>query len=155
MFSYKDGRIEAVVFVFYKNGQVLIEKRPCKPDHTGEKAYFFPSGKIDKNDLNFEEDYKEIALKREIFEEFNNSISFEKSHYLGEVKVDKINIHFYVYLITDFQGSFPKYTIEEGEKFADLFWINMLDCKKYFIFDSAFKICNMITEFLEIHPDVK
>ncbi|MFW9875873.1 MAG: NUDIX domain-containing protein [Candidatus Thorarchaeota archaeon] len=155
MFSYKGNYIEAVVFVFYKNGKVLIENRPSNPDHTGPKANFFPSGKIDKDDHNYDEDYRTIALKREILEEFENKIKFKDHHYLGEVKVDPIKIHFYVYLITDFKGSFPKYTIEKGEKFADLFWIDLNDKEKYFIYDSAFQICDMVGSFLSKYQDIK
>ena len=148
MFSYKNNRIEAVVFAFYKDGKVLIENRPNNPDHTGPKTNFFPSGKIDNEDHDHDEDYKIVALKREVSEEFEDKISFADCTYLGELEAAPVNIHFYIYLITEFQGEFPEYTIEDGKKFATLFWIDMKDQKEYFIHDTAFQICDMIRGFL-------
>ena len=152
MFSYKNGRIEAVVFVFYKDGKFLIENRPGNPDHSGPNVYFFPSGKIDKKDHDFDEDYRIVALKREVSEELDHAISFTDYHYLGELEAEPINIHFYVYLITDFQGSMPAYALEEGEKFATLSWIDPADREKYFIHDTAFQICEWIDDFLTNQP---
>ncbi|MBT3393923.1 MAG: hypothetical protein HN411_02285 [Waddliaceae bacterium] len=109
MFSYKDNRMEAVVFVFYKDGKVLIENRPDGPDHSGPKTNFFPSGKIDKKDHDSCEDYRIVALKREVSEEFENKITFSDHQYLGELDADPVNIHFYVYLITDFKPMIATY----------------------------------------------
>ena len=142
--------IEAVVFAFYKNGKVLIENRPDGPDHSGPPVNFFPSGKIEEKDHGSNEDYRIVALKREISEELNDAISFTNYNYLGELYANPINVRFYTYLITDFQGEMPSYTLEEGKKFATLFWIDMNEREKYFIHDTAFQICDMIEKALSV-----
>jgi 8-oxo-dGTP pyrophosphatase MutT (NUDIX family) len=111
-------------------------------------TFFFPSGKIDQKDHDVDEDYKIVALKREISEEFREQISCDKFYFLGEITAEPIKIHFYVYLVTDFEGIMPKFTVEDGKKFANLVWIKPEEAKKYFIHDTAFEICNMINKFL-------
>lgn len=77
-YSFCDGYLEAVVFVFYdqKTKKLLVEKRP-----NGD--IFFPSGKIEKKDHDYKEDYKTVALKREVKEEFAGKVSFDYYQYLG------------------------------------------------------------------------
>jgi hypothetical protein len=155
-YSYKAGVKEAVVFVFHQNDKVLIEHRPCENSGTYNNI-FFTTGSIEMKDHEGIEDYKIAALKREISEEFDQNVIPKSFVYLGEVDVTAINFIFYVYLISEWKGQMPNYTIEEGKKFSDLEWIKLSDKSKYFKYDSAFLICDMIenhltqTNHTEIH----
>lgn len=150
-YSYKGSYKEAVVFVFLKDDKLLIEKRPSGPNHDGPPSYFYPSGKIEIKDhesCSSQDDYRVTALYREVNEEFNGKITFDEYCYLGEIAADAIKINFYIYLITSFEGCMPTETIENGKKFADLFWICPEDQKQYFIFDTAFAITDMVEKHL-------
>ena len=124
---------EAVLFLFYKKGHILIEHRPIK----GGKETFIPNGGIDTKDLALEGDYKVNAMKREISEEFANKIEIKKFVPLGEFIVEEIKIKFYGYFVTDWVGIMPEHTVEEGQKFAELEWIRIEHYKKFLKFDSA------------------
>lgn len=127
------GYREAVLFLFYKKGHILIEHRPIK----GGKETFIPNGGIDTKDMVGGEDYKVVAMKREIGEEFANKVEIKKFVPIGEFIVEEIKIKFYGYLVTDWTGIMPEHTVEDGQKFADLEWIKIEHYNKYLKFDSA------------------
>lgn len=151
-FTYKNGYREGVVFAFLKNyDTVLIEKRPVEDSKC---EVFFTSGSIEDKDYKScknckDKDYKISALFREVSEEFEDNVNINKYVYLNEMKVDEINVIFYIYLVTDWDGIMPGYTVERGEKFAQLMWINLNEKEKYFKFESAFEICRRIEKYLE------
>ncbi|WDV45702.1 hypothetical protein PV797_19750 [Clostridiaceae bacterium M8S5] len=140
-YTYKNGYREGVVFAFIKDDKVLIEKRPIQ---TGCHELFFPSGSIEDKDYFNNIDYKIHALYREVSEEFEDKVEIKKYIYLDEMKAHEIKIVFYIYLITDWVGDIPKYTVENGEKDSDLLWIRLSDKDRYFSFESAFEICKRI-----------
>ena len=82
-YSYKDGYKEGVVFVFYRNGKLLIELRPME---NVETQNFFPNGSIELKDYNGQKDYKITALLREIGEKFNNI-----TYYICNEKISNSN----------------------------------------------------------------
>lgn len=130
---HKNGYLEAVLFLFYKDGKILIEYRPKGE----EKEIFIPNGRIDTMDLTHAEDYKHAALKREIFEEFSGSVIVKKFVPLGSFIVEEIKIKFFGYLVEEWRGEVPEFTVEEGAKFADLKWIKIADYEQYLAFRSA------------------
>ncbi len=155
MHSYnKEGFREGIVFAFYKDGKLLIEHRP--PENGGtEKETFIPNGSIETKDHIDRQDYRLVALEREINEEFFKSVTVSKAHHVGDVSVEAINVHFYVYLILDWKGKLPTYTMEEGEKYADLEWIDINKSKQYFKYDSAVQMSNMIKKYAESRKESK
>jgi len=144
-YSYKDGLREGVIFVFYKDGQILVEHRPTK---TQKKETFFLNGSIELKDKVQNKDYRIEALLREINEELQGKVTATKYEYLGEVAVEGIGVLFYVYIILEWEGSIPEYTVEDNKKFADLQWIKLSEKEKYFEFDSAFQVSEMIEKFI-------
>lgn len=120
--SIKDGRVEAVMWILVKDNKILIEERPA--DEKGE-SLCIPAGHIDLNLDKTAED----AFLRECSEElqitptdyrFLKTIDFDEEHEGG---VDKLRLHYYV--VNDWKGEIPEYTIENGKKHADLRWISI------------------------------
>ena len=147
MKSYRNGYVEASVFLFYRNGSILIEHRPGSEG----KETFIPNGTIEDKDKGIEEDYRIVAMKREALEEMNVKVT--EFEYLTEYKVEEPRIWFYCYVITGWKGEIPHYTIEEGKKFADLEWINLKEYKDYFHFQSALFMCEKLIEYLKEKED--
>ncbi len=147
-YSYKEGFREGVIFAFYNDGKILIEHRPT--DKTGIKDTFFTNGSIEEKDHLDGEDYKKVALFREVEEEFDSNIEILQYSYYGELKVLEINVVFYIYCITEWKGEMPKYTIEEGKKFADLQWISILEANKYLLYKSSLEIVEKIKEGMSL-----
>lgn len=146
-YTYNNGYREGVVFVFLKDmDQILVEHRPLDEENY---ETFFTSGSIETKDYKSNIDYRIMALKREINEEFQKKIKIKEYKYLNEIKVDEINVIFYVYLITEWEGNMPNFTIEEGKKHADLQWVKLEEKEKIFRFQSAFIICKRIEEYLK------
>lgn len=141
--SFRDDYREAVVFAFYQDGKLLIEKRPVEKG----TDIFIPNGGIEEKDKNQKENYKVVSLKREVGEEMGIELIFFE--YLMDCKVEEIKILFYVYLVTKWQGEIPLYTVEppnSNQKFADLEWINILDYKNVFIYPAAKLISEKIIQ---------
>jgi len=137
----RDGYNEAVVFALVKDGKLLIERRP------GEKGeeVFIPNGGVEETDKQNGKNYFITALKREAREEMNLEIT--KWEYLMDLKVDEIKVWFYVFIVTDWNGDVPNFTVEppgSNQKFADLEWININDYEKVFEYDSAKTIAKEI-----------
>lgn len=130
---YDDGYLEAVLFLFYKDGKILVEHRP----KGNSKEIFIPNGRIDTKDIVVGNDYKLVAMNREVSEEFSNKVKIKKFLPLGEFKVEEIKILFFGYLITEWTGEHPEYTVEDGEKFADLEWIKIEKYEDSLKFPSA------------------
>jgi len=143
--SFKDGWREGVIFVFFDNGKINIEYRPSE---NGKEEIFFTNGSIEDKDYNQKEDYRITALKREVSEEFDGKVEMSEYNYLGEVKVRAINVLFYVYLVNSWKGIIPDYTIEEGEKFSRVEWVDLYKVDDVFEYDSAREISALIREFL-------
>ena len=139
--SYKNGMIEAVVFCFYKDGRILLEDRGKGFDVEA----FFPNGKIETKDK-FNDSYVINALHREVSEEFSNQIFIKNEKALGEVIVPEINVLFYLFLITDWEGEFPNAIKEEGELDSSLSFFKIDEAKGLFKYDNLFTMLNMVLE---------
>jgi 8-oxo-dGTP pyrophosphatase MutT (NUDIX family) len=144
-YSYKDGYREGVIFLFYKDGRILIEHRP-KED--GGIETFIPNGSIEDKDHGQELDYKLVALHREVYEEFQGKVKVNNCKKISEYKVDEIKIIFYTYVVDDWDGEIPEYTIEDGEKFADLELVRLDDFRNYLKLDSAVDACLALKNYL-------
>jgi len=146
---YNDGYLEAVLFLFYKDGKILVEHRP----KGNSIEIFIPNGRIDTKDIQKDKDYKLVAMNREVYEEFSNKVKIKKFLPLGEFKVEEIKILFFGYLITEWTGVHPEYTVEDDEKFADLEWVSIekyeevlkLPSARFFV-KEAMKIINKQTK---------
>jgi len=144
-YSYKDNLREGVIFAFLRNGRLLIEHRPGE---NGKEETFFTNGSIETKDHQSTEDYRIIALNREVTEEMAGKVAITEFHYLGELKVDVIGVLFYIYLITDWQGDMPDHAIEEGQRFSRLQWVELEKADDYFEYDSAKEVCRLIRTFV-------
>lgn len=144
-YTYKDGYREGVAFIFLKDNMVLIENRPVS---NNKHEVFFTSGSIENKDYLDSDDYKVSAMFREVDEEFEGKLKIKSYKYLDELEVKEINVVFYIYLITEWEGEVPEFTVENGEKFSKLQWIKLNEKEKYLEFHSAFEICRRIENFL-------
>lgn len=106
---YHKGYREAVLFLFYTKGKILIEHRPRGK---GQKEVFIPNGGIDTKDFThkLDEDYKITAMKREIEEEFSGAVHIKKFVSLGTFIVEEIKIQFFGYLILSWEGTMPTHS---------------------------------------------
>ncbi len=139
-YSVKNGRIEAVMWIVYRDLKFVVEKRPFHPT---KATTCLPAGHIDLNvDLQRSDRsakaYIENAFLRESQEEFLEggfkpkkweylkAIDFEEKERDGSIT--KLRLHYF--LITDWSGEVPKHTVENGGKHADLLWFSLYDYKK-------------------------
>jgi len=131
---------EGVIFLIYKNGKVLLEKR-TRPD----KAYFgyiiIPGGKFEKGiDSNHED-----AVRREISEECG-CIAIKGMVLLDNYLQTTITNHLYdvsAYLITDFDGE-----ITNPEEKSEHIWVDLEKAKNYLSFADSRYIITMAREVL-------
>jgi 8-oxo-dGTP pyrophosphatase MutT (NUDIX family) len=130
---YKDGYLEGVLFIFLDGDKVLIEHRP----KGSGKETFIPNGKIEDSDLAGGADYPVVAMQREISEEFAGQVVAKRWTALGEFRAEAVKIKFYGYLIDEWEGELPAYTVEDGKKFADLEWIPLSAYRNYLTFDTS------------------
>ena len=137
---------EAVVFLFYKDGKILVEERPVKFLNNA-MAVLIPGGVVEKNDGTGMQGL-ENALMREVGEEFAGKIKIEKYEYLGPHSSGDIKLNFHCFLITKWGGDMPDHTVENGKKFSRLFWIRLADHKKYNKFRSSIYFCERLIERL-------
>lgn len=135
MANYHDdeGYLEAVLFLFFQDGKILIEHRPKR----NTKETFIPNGKIETKDFHGDSDYKINAMKREVYEEFSGQVEVTNYRSIGVFDVDELKIRFFGYLITAWSGKVPEYTVEEGKKHADLEWVPIGKYKDYLKFPSS------------------
>ena len=133
-YSIKDCRIEAVMWVVYRDSNVVIEKRP---PHPTKANVCLPAGHIDLN-VDTGDDYIEKAFLRESQEEFVEgafkptkweylkAIDFEETERDGSLT--KLRLHYF--LVTEWEGEIPTYTVEHNGKHADLEWMPIADYAK-------------------------
>lgn len=143
-YTYKNGLREGVIFAFYKNGEILIEHRPS---NNGNQDTFFLNGSIEDIDYKGNEDYKVTAMRREVLEELQGKVEVTSFEYLGELAVEGIGVIFYIFIVMAWNGSIPEFTVENNQKFSDVEWIKLSDREKYFQYDSAFVVCEMIENY--------
>jgi len=120
--SYRDGLREVVAFLMVDDRRrVLLEWRPDREgSHTD---VFFPSGSIDRKDHGHDGvDYREVALRREIDEEFRSGVTVERVRCLGETRVPAIGLTFHVYWVESWSGDPGTWTWEDGAPHARLEW---------------------------------
>ena len=130
---YKDGYLEAVLFIFIDGDKILVEHRP----KDGGTETFIPNGKIEDFDFADGTDYRVAAMRREVAEEFDNHVEVVGYAPLGVFRAEAVKITFYGFLVTEWRGQIPAYTVEEGRKFAELEWIDMHDYARYLTFDTT------------------
>jgi 8-oxo-dGTP pyrophosphatase MutT (NUDIX family) len=150
-YSYVNGHREGVVFLFYRDGRILIEHRPAGQ----AEEVFFTNGSIEDIDHTLGRDYREVALLREINEELQGKVEPLKYHYLGDILAESINVLFYIYVITEWSGKIPDYTVEEGKIFSKLSWIPLEQYKKFLIYESAHEMCERLIRFLEARSETE
>jgi 8-oxo-dGTP pyrophosphatase MutT (NUDIX family) len=123
LYSYRDGLREGVVFLLVDDRQrVLLEWRPDKDGNLTD--VFFPSGSIERKDHGHDgADYREIALRREVGEEFRGGVTVGRVRYLGEAKVPAIGLIFHVCWVESWSGDPGDWTWEDGAPHARLAWI--------------------------------
>ena len=151
MHSYFNGYREGVLFLFYnpEAEKVLLEIR--NPQEYSD--IFFTNGSVEEKDKlgTLNTDYKLNALLREISEEFAGQVTVDVANCttLSTFFVDGIKIIFYIYLIKRWSGTFPTYTIEEGERFSDLIWLSLEDAKQTISYESGKEIIDLLQSHLK------
>jgi hypothetical protein len=144
--SYRDGFREGVVFLLVDSEQrVLLE---CRPDKNGKFTdIFYPSGSIEvKDHTDGRTDYREVALYREIGEEFRDGVTIGRIQHLGDVKVPEIGLVFYVYWIESWSGSPGDHTYEDGAPFGELRWTPLDEVRHLSPYDSTARMTKMLRE---------
>jgi len=132
--SHRQGYEEAVLFLFVDGDEILIEHRP-------DGDTFIPNGSIEAQDKHGERDYRVAALHREVREEFADAVTVEAMTELCEHRVPDPALWFYCYAVTDWTGTVPEYTVEDGDRFADLEWVPLPDYENHLEFGSAQAAC--------------
>lgn len=117
---------ESVVFLFYKDGKVLLEKRTNKISDAYNGMLIVPGGKIEQTDYS-QPDYFLTALLREVEEELSVKPLtvihlFDNPHNL----TPRGNIYYSrVFLVTEWEGEIKS---QEPEK-ATAVWIDINDAE--------------------------
>jgi len=146
-YSYRNGLREAVAFLLVdQTGRVLLECRPDK--HGGFGDIFYPSGSIEMKDHADGLDYREVALRREIAEEFRGGVIIQSLELLGEVAVREIGLVFYVYWIAAWSGEAGEHTYEDGMPFGQLRWMAIDEVQAVSAFDSTAQMTGMLNDAL-------
>ena len=142
--SYRDGLREGVAFLLVDDRRrVLLEWRP---DGDGNHTdVFFPSGSIETKDHGHAGiDYREVALRREIGEEFRGGVTVERIRCLGETKVPAIGLTFYDYWIEAWSGDPGAWPWEDGAPHARLEWTPIEAVKDIIPWDTGALIAKML-----------
>lgn len=145
--STRDGYEEAAMFLFYDDGELLIEHRPSD-DGT---VTFIPNGSVEESDRTSarHDDHIVAGMLREIDEELQGRVTVEEYEKLCEVKVDELSLWFHAFVVTDWRGDVPEYTVEDGERFADLEWIPLAEYDRHLSFHSAVTACERLLDELD------
>lgn len=114
---------EAVFFIFHKDGKFLLEHR--LPESEEPNKIFLPCGGIEVADHGKTEDYRIVAMKREISEELGNGISIRDFTFLTTVEVAETMKMYHSYVIHDWKGELPLESKELGIANATLVWTDM------------------------------
>ncbi|MGY3749655.1 NUDIX hydrolase [Vagococcus acidifermentans] len=64
------------------------------------------------------------------------------------MKVSEISVIFYIYLIEEWTGKFPEFTIEDGEEFAELIWCSLEEAYQIISYESGKEILKQIEKQL-------
>lgn len=144
-YSYLGDLREAVAFLMLdEERRVLLECRPDK--HVTFTDLFFPSGSIEAKDhRGGQADYRETALRREVFEEFRDGVKVDRLQLLGDVAVPEIGILFYVYWVVSWSGDPGSHSYEEGEPFGELRWSPLSEVRNVFPYESGRQMADMLT----------
>jgi hypothetical protein len=142
-YSWRDGLREGVAFLLVdRQRRVLLE---CRPDKDGNHTdVFYPSGSIEMKDHRDGADYREVALLREIGEEFRGGVTVERVQYLGEVKVPAIGLTFYTYWIAAWSGDPGDWTWEDGAAHARLIWVLIDAVANHIPYDTGTEMADML-----------
>lgn len=145
--SYRHGYIEGVIFLFYDGSDILIEHRPTE---NGTET-FIPNGTIETRDQTSEyhDDYILAGLLREVDEEFQGQVTVGSLEKLCEYTVEDPAIWFYAYVVTEWEGEVPAYTVEDGDRYADLEWVPLDAYDEYLSFPSAVATCESLLEYVD------
>lgn len=144
MHTYRNNLREGVVFLFVDDSErVLIETRP---DSKGEyKESFFPNGSVEVRDkLEGGNAYQETAMLREVTEEFAGQVTPIAFQKLGSVEAKEICVVFDVFLIKQWAGRFPDWSVEDGKPFGKLTWMPLNSVCERVPYDSAKQIIEML-----------
>lgn len=144
--SYEDGYMEGAIFLFYDDGEILIEHRPTA-DGT---ETFIPNGSVEERDRDSSrhDDRIVAGLLREVDEELQGAVTVEAFHKLCEHRVEDPAIWFHSYVVTDWTGEVPGHTVEDGERYAALEWIPLEEYDDHLEFGSALATCEALEGFL-------
>ena len=89
---------EGVLFIFMKNGQILLEERTVD----GKTGDYIPGGRCEPEDYE-SEDYLAATLHREVKEELG--VTVLKYHFLGSYPFN--NYTFHACMVDEWQGELP------------------------------------------------
>ncbi len=117
---------EAVVFLFIKDRDVLLEFRP----RGVYEEMHIPGGGIEHGDKNIDEKYAQIAMKREIAEELGEQIKVLAYQYAGNTIREETGSRYFAFLVTKWKGEIPSHIKEKGEPDSRLVWICIDDALK-------------------------
>lgn len=137
--SYTNGYKEGAIFLFFDGESILIEHRP-----TGET--FIPNGTTELKDKSSEyhEDYFRATLHREVEEEFAGAVTVEALEKLCEYKVEDPPIWFHAFVVRDWTGTVPEFTVEDGERYAELEWVPLSNYEAHLDLPSARHVCEKL-----------
>lgn len=113
---------------------------------------FIPNGSIENSDkLDDGSDYRIVALHREISEEFENKLLVRNSdvNFIDTFYVDDIMVVFHLYLITDWVGDVPNYSVDDDISKVPLIWVSLLDAYDAIPYESGHDMINSISKFIE------
>lgn len=142
--SNKDGCKEGAIFLFYEDESILIEHRPSG-------VTFIPNGTTEEKDKTSGQydEYTLATLHREVDEEFHGNVSVEDVQKLCECKVGDPPLWFHSYVVTDWTGEVPPFTVEDGDRYAEFEWIPLSDYEDHLNLESALKTCEALVEAKE------
>lgn len=145
--SYRDGYEEGAMFLFYDDGELLVEHRP---DEDGTVT-FIPNGSVEESDAESarHEDRIVAAMLREVDEELQGRVTVESFEKLCEHRVEEPALWFHAFVVTDWQGSVPPYTVENGERFAELEWVPLAEYDEHLSLGSALAACEHLQSWLD------
>lgn len=137
--SYKHGYKEGAIFLFFDGENILIEHRPSG-------VTFIPNGTTEEKDKssNSHDDYILATLHREVDEEFDGAVTVESLQKLCEYQVEDPPLWLHAYVVSDWTGAVPEYTVEDGERYADLEWIPLSEYDEYLELPSAIEACETL-----------
>ena len=137
---------KVVLMVFYdpKTQKVLSEKRPADHPHYPNQTTF-PTGTVDQADNG----NVKATLKREAYEELGITPKEFTSLASSPIYVEKANVLLFPFMITKWEGAFPKTILDKGNK---LVWETLDEVSKSPIITRP-KIVALIKEYISRHAE--